>query len=107
MKKRRPRYPWKVVFITAEGALPEEKFSSEDKAYLAVNLKRELIREGLSAVEQATVYEWNAGMARWMTFEKHDLKKEASEFPPNEKLRAIALDMPELVELPEKPKGTS
>lgn len=86
---------WKVVFITAEGALPEEKFSSEDKTYLAVNMKREMVRDGLSAVEQATVYEWNTGMARWMTFEKHDLAKEAKEMPPNEKLRALSVDVPE------------
>lgn len=98
MKKRRPRLPWKVVFLVKDSflPLPEEKFGSEKKAYLAVNLKRELVREGNSIVARAVVYEWDADYGRWMTFERHDLTAEIKSLPPNEELRSILASLPEL-----------
>lgn len=98
MKKRRPAQPWKVTFYTEDGSLPEQEFSSEAKAYLSVNLKRELIREGKSAVVRATVYEWDMRQARWMMFERHDLVKEMESVPPNKELQAMLVDIPETPE---------
>jgi hypothetical protein len=79
VKAKKPTYTWKVVFLTAASPLPEEKFRSERAAYVAVNRQRELIAEGFSRVIRAAVYEWDVDGGRWMTFERHDLKKEAGE----------------------------
>lgn len=101
MYKRRPKFPWKVVFLTPEGPLPEEKFTSEARAYLAVNHKREMVREGSSAVTRAAVYEWTAGLQdRWMTFDRHDFKEEIGHIPPNPQL-GTAPGIPDEVEPPD------
>lgn len=71
--------PWKVVFLTDAAPLPERKFRSEKAAYQAVNGEREQIKEGISRVKRAVVYQWDASQGRWMTFDRHDLKKEAEE----------------------------
>lgn len=79
MTVKRPSQPWKVVFLTDAAPLPERKFRSEAATYQAVNRERELIKEGSSRVKRAVVYEWQKDSGRWMTFERHDLKKEADE----------------------------
>ncbi|AXH66208.1 hypothetical protein SEA_SATIS_47 [Streptomyces phage Satis] len=84
MTVKRKSKPWKVVFLTAGGPLPEKTFTSETAAYRAVNHEREQIRDGVSRVSRAVVYQWDKNMARWMTFERHDLKAEADALPPGE-----------------------
>ena len=79
MKAKKPTYTWKVVFMTAATPLPEKKFRSERAAYTAINRERELIAEGASRVLNAAVYEWDVDGGRWMTFERHNLAKEAGE----------------------------
>jgi hypothetical protein len=79
VKAKKPTYTWKVVFMTAATPLPDQKFRSERAAYTAVNRQRELIAEGTSRVVNAAVYEWDVNGGRWMTFERHNLKKEAGE----------------------------
>lgn len=79
MTVKNPSQPWKVVFLTDAAPLPEKKFRSEKAAYQAVNGERELIRQGSSGVKRAVVYEWQKESGRWMTFDRHDLKKEADE----------------------------
>lgn len=104
MKNRRPKFPWKVVLLTSDGPLPEVKFTSEAKAYLAVNLQREMVREGSSAVTRALVYEWDRAGARWQTFEKHNLVAEAEAMPRNEALGAQP-EIPDEVEVPSDETG--
>jgi hypothetical protein len=79
---KRVRLPWKVVFLTAGGPLPEEKFSTETKAYVSVNFAREQIRDGISRISRCTVYQWDKSAARWMTFDRHNLKAEAEKLSP-------------------------
>lgn len=107
---KRIKFPWKVVFLTADGALPEERYTSENKAYLALNFKRELVREGSSVVNRAVVYEWDHAKNRWQTFEKHDLAAEIKETLPNRWLAAVP-GIPDEVEVPgtetrSTPKGS-
>lgn len=82
MVAKRKSKPWKVVFLTAGGPLPEKPFTSEAAAYRAVNHEREQVRDGVSRVSRAVVYQWDKTQARWMTFERHDLKAEAAALPP-------------------------
>ena len=79
MTTKRPSQPWKVVFLTDAAPLPERKFRSERAAYQAVNGERELVKQGVSRVKRAVVYEWQKDSGRWMTFDRHDLKKEADQ----------------------------
>jgi hypothetical protein len=87
-----PSQRWKVVFLTDAAPLPERKFRSEGAAYQAVNRERQLIREGSSRVKRAVVYEWQKDSGRWMTFERHDLKKEAAELSTADAKAESAVD---------------
>lgn len=79
MTTEKPSQRWKVIFLTDAAPLPEQKFRSERAAYQVVNGERDRIKEGVSRVKRAVVYEWDVAAGRWMTFERHDLKKEAAE----------------------------
>lgn len=79
MTAKKPSQPWKVVFLTDAAPLPEQKFRSERAAYQAVNNMRDQVGEGISRTKRAVVYQWDVAGGRWMTFERHDLKKEAAE----------------------------
>lgn len=82
MKPKSPSQKWKVVFFTAAAPLPEKKFRSERSTYQAVNSERELVRDGISRVTRAVVYQWDPSVGRWMTFDRHDLVEEAKNLPP-------------------------
>lgn len=79
---KRPSQPWKIVFFTAAAPLPERKFRSERATYQAVNTERELVRDGISRIKRAVVYQWDPAAGRWMTFDRHDLVEEAKNLPP-------------------------
>lgn len=84
MALKRKSKPWKVVFLTAGGPLPEKPFTSEKAVYTAVNHEREQVRDEISRVSRAVVYQWDRAQGRWMVFERHDLKAEAAALPPKQ-----------------------
>lgn len=95
MTPKRKSQPWKVVFLTDAAPLPEQKFRSEKATYQAVNGERERIKEGISRVKRAVVYQWDVSVGRWMPFERHDLKKEAdAQAKAEEKANSIVDEAP-------------
>lgn len=76
MAAKRPTYTWKYVPFTAAAPLDEKRFRSKPTCYAGIEGERELIREGVSRVTRAVVYEWDRDAGRWMTSERLDLKSE-------------------------------
>ena len=88
MAARRPTYTWKYVPFTAAAPLDEKRFRSKPTCYAGIEGERELIRESVSRVTRAVVYEWDKDAERWMTFERLDLKNDVEREQAAQKAQA-------------------